>query len=236
MDKNNPLYQLDKIKCIGTIVVTDIIMTWINGSKGVKRKNYLKKKGACIMGIIMIAKRYISLARKLRFRLFRNGWQRADYLRKHDSLAAIGSNVYYYSRIFPSDPKLLKLGDNVVICTEVRFLGHDRIDIILNGLFKENLEKDGDIYTKFYDPIEVGNNVFIGSDCVILPGTKIGDNTIIGAGAVVTKDLPPGKVWGGVPARCIGEFSTFIEKRKKEVHPESDFDKLWDNFYNTRNH
>lgn len=135
-------------------------------------------------------KRYILFARKAKFRLLRNGWRRADYLRKHNDLAAIGSNVYYYSRIFPSDPKLLKLGDNVVICTDVRFVGHDRVDIVLSGML-------GQKYSKYYEPIEVGNNVFIGSDTVILPGVKIGNNTVIGAGAVVTKDLPSGNLWGG---------------------------------------
>lgn len=142
------------------------------------------------MSIKGTLKRYLSLVGKARFRLLRNGWQRADYLRKHDSLASIGSNVYYYSRIFPSDPKLLKLGDNVVICTDVRFVGHDRVDIMLSGMFDQK-------YTKYYEPIEIGNNVFIGSDAVILPGVKIGDNTVIGAGAVVTKDLPSGNLWGG---------------------------------------
>lgn len=165
-------------------------------------------------------KRYIELGKKTRFQLFRNGWKRADYLRRHNSLAAIGKRVYYYSRIYPSDPKLLKIGDNVVIATNVRFVCHDRVDIMLTGLLDQN-------YSKFYAPIEVGNNVFIGSDTVILPGVKIGDNTIIGAGAVVTKDLPSGFVWGGVPARCIECFSEFVDKRKSIVKPESDPNKLW---------
>lgn len=176
------------------------------------------------MGVL---KRYLMLAGKARFRLLRNGWQRANYLRKHKSLAAIGENVYYYSRIFPSDPKLLKLGDNVVICTDVRFVCHDRVDIMLSGMM-------GQEYSKYYEPIEVGDNVFIGSDSVILPGVKIGDNTIIGAGAVVTKDLPPGNIWGGVPARRIGNFQDFVDKRKDEVHPETDPEKLWRSFYDHR--
>ena len=162
------------------------------------------------MSIKGTIKRYITLAGKARFWLLRNGWKRADYLRKHNSLAAIGSNVYYYSRIFPSDPKLLKIGNNVVICTDVRFVGHDRVDIMLSGML-------GEKYTKYYEPIEVGNNVFIGSDTVILPGVKIGDNTVIGAGAVVTRDLPSGNVWGGVPARRIGSFEEFVNKRKVNI-------------------
>ena len=171
-----------------------------------------------------LLKRYLSMAGKLHFYLYHNGWQRADYLRKHNLLAAIGNNVYYYSRIFPSDPKLLKLGDNVVVCTNVRFVGHDRVDIMLSGMFDQK-------YTKFYAPIEVGSNVFIGSDSVILPGVKIGDNTVIGAGAVVSNDLPSGFVWGGVPARCIGDFQKFVDKRKKNVNPENNPEKLWNQFY-----
>ena len=171
-------------------------------------------------------RRYRLFARKTRFRLLRNGWKRADYLRRNHDLAAIGKHVYYYSRIFPSDPKLLKLGDNVVICTEVRFVAHDRMDIILSGM-------TGEKYQKYYDPIEVGSNVFIGSDTVVLPGVKIGDNSIIGAGAVVTKDLPPGFVWGGVPARRIGDFQEFIDRRM-QAGPLSDPDKLWARFYEAR--
>lgn len=92
-----------------------------------------------------------NMFRKFYFMLLKDRYSRANYLRKHDILASIGKNVYFYSRIFPADPKLLK----------------------------------------------IGNNVFIGADSVILPGVKISDDTIIGAGAVVTKDLPAGLIWGG---------------------------------------
>lgn len=172
------------------------------------------------MGII---NRYKQLLGKAYFSVLRDGYKRADYLRKHDLLRSMGKNVYYYSRILPSDPSLLKLGDNVSIATNVRFLGHDRIDIMLSGMFSKP-------YTKYYNCIEVGSNVFIGSDCVNLPGGKIGDNTIIGAGAVVSKDLPGGFLWGGVPAKCIGTMEDFLKKRKDRIHPESNPDKLWERF------
>ena len=51
--------------------------------------------------------------------------------------------------------------------------------------------------------IQVGNNVFIGARSMILPNVEIGDDAIIAAGAVVTKSVPPGEVWGGVPAHFI---------------------------------
>lgn len=179
------------------------------------------------MGFISTIKRYGVFLGKARFMALKDGFSRANYLRKHNVLASIGENVYWYSRIFPSDPKLLKLGDNVVICTAVRFVGHDRIDIMLSGIFDKQ-------YSKFYEPIEVGSNVFIGSDTVILPGVRIGDNTIIGAGAVVSKDLPSGSIWGGVPARRIGDFDVFVNKKKNNVRPDHNPEKLWEKFYKDR--
>jgi acetyltransferase-like isoleucine patch superfamily enzyme len=51
--------------------------------------------------------------------------------------------------------------------------------------------------------IEIGNNVWIGAGCVILPGTVIGDDAVIAAGSVVRGNVPSGELWGGVPARKI---------------------------------
>ena len=52
-------------------------------------------------------------------------------------------------------------------------------------------------------PVTIGNNVWIGGNCTILPGVKIGNHSVIAAGAVVTKDVPDNCVAGGVPARII---------------------------------
>ena len=52
-------------------------------------------------------------------------------------------------------------------------------------------------------PIKIGRNVWIGSNSTILPGVSIGDNSIVAAGAVVTKDVPANVIVGGVPAKFI---------------------------------
>lgn len=53
-------------------------------------------------------------------------------------------------------------------------------------------------------PISIGDDVWIGCHVVILPGVTIGDHAVIGAGAVVNKDVPNGEKWAGVPAKKIG--------------------------------
>lgn len=52
-------------------------------------------------------------------------------------------------------------------------------------------------------PITIGNNVFIGGCTIILKGVSIGDHSIVGAGSVVTKNIPSGEVWAGNPAKFI---------------------------------
>ena len=70
-------------------------------------------------------------------------------------------------------------------------------------------------------PIKVGNNVYIGSGAYIMPGVTIGDNCIIGAAAVVTKDIPDKSVAVGVPARVIKNVDEYYQSavKKNRLHP-----------------
>ena len=54
-------------------------------------------------------------------------------------------------------------------------------------------------------PIKIGNHVWIGARATILKGVKIGDGAVVAAGAVVTRDVPPNTLVGGVPAKIIKE-------------------------------
>ena len=56
-------------------------------------------------------------------------------------------------------------------------------------------------------PVHIGNNVWLGAGVTVLPGVTIGDNTVVGAGSVVTKDLPANVVAYGTPAKVIREIN-----------------------------
>ncbi len=62
-------------------------------------------------------------------------------------------------------------------------------------------------------PVKIGNNCWIGANAVILPGVELGDNVIIGAGSVVTKDFPSAVIVAGIPAKIIKQIRN---KRLKE--------------------
>lgn len=68
-------------------------------------------------------------------------------------------------------------------------------------------------------PIKIGNNVYIGTGSIILPGVTIGDNVIIGAGSVVTKDIPSNTVFAGIPARFIKSIEEYKDGIQTHIHP-----------------
>lgn len=142
--------------------------------------------------------------------LQKNGWGRADYLRKNNILGHIGKNVSYRPYNLPQEAKLLHLGDDVWIAAGVRFVTHDMINHMLYFLG----EKEFDPPILHVGEIHIGNNVVIGSDSIILYGKTIGNNVIVAAGSVVTKNIPDDEVWGGNPARKICSFEEFLERRK----------------------
>lgn len=102
---------------------------------------------------------------------------------------------------------LVSIGENSVITNGVTILAHDGST--------RNLAR----YTKV-GRVLIGKNTFIGVKSIILPGVKIGDNVIIGAGSVVTKDIPSGSVAAGNPAVVIGSTAEYLKKHNENARSE----------------
>lgn len=114
---------------------------------------------------------------------------------------------------FGSEPYLITLGDNVRISSFVTFITHDGG----SWPFRRRAEYEGVVR---FAKIKVGDNSFIGSHSIIMPGVHIGKNSVVAAGAVVTKDVPEGSVVAGVPAKVISDIETYAEKMKSRM-PEN---------------
>lgn len=142
--------------------------------------------------------------------LCHNGQSRARYIRKHKVFGHMGEHGMVMFRKIPLHAKRIFIGDNVWIASNVLLVTHDMIHRVLNEALdtKEFHSNIGEIH--------IGNNVFIGSNATILPGVTIGDNTIIAAGCVVDHDIPGNGVYGGVPARFLRSWESFIEKRREK--------------------
>ena len=106
--------------------------------------------------------------------------------------------------------KYIYIGDSCTICCGVSILAHDHSFSVFSHLGEPLL------FTKAV-PVIIGNNVFVGENSTILCGVTIGDNVIIGAGSVVSKDIPSNSIAYGNPCTTIGSINDFYIKKKNEI-------------------
>lgn len=125
----------------------------------------------------------------------------------------MGENIRIMERVFfGSEPYLVELGSNITISNDVEFITHD------GGTWAfRDLPEYSDVIK--YGRIKVGSNSFIGAHTIIMPGVTIGERCVIGAGSIVTKDIPDGMVVCGVPARAIKTTHEYAEQSKKNLKP-----------------
>ena len=103
----------------------------------------------------------------------------------------IGRNVFINSGCCFQDQGGIVIDDNALV-------GHNCMICTLN----HNLEPEKRT-NMFPSPVRIGKNVWIGANVTVLPGVEIGDNAVIGAGSVVTRDIPENALAYGVPARVV---------------------------------
>jgi acetyltransferase-like isoleucine patch superfamily enzyme len=139
--------------------------------------------------------------------------------------AKIAKNSWVRSRLFVTNPKFLRIGINskIGICSNLflydEFHVGDNVEIgsrltIHTAEHKFNdpdrpIPKQGSIYM----PVIIKSNVYIGSNVIILPGITVNEKVIVAAGAVITKDLESGFIYGGVPAKKLKKIFNHVKPK-----------------------
>ena len=136
-------------------------------------------------------------------------------IRCHEGVVEVGEKTVMGQECTISAYQHVRIGAECVIADRAMFIDFDHgmveveRPIRLQGIYKRD--------------VEVGNNVWIGYGACILRGVSVGDNSVIGTNAVVTKDVPANAVVGGIPARIIRMREAPRELRwERPVEPDPD--------------
>lgn len=114
----------------------------------------------------------------------------------------IGNENFIASCFWSSEAYLIKIGNHCQITEGVKIFTHGGGNAVR---FQ---------YPKFdcFGKVEIGDYVYLGTNVLIMPGVRIGNNVLVAAGSVVTKSIPDNCVVGGNPAKFICTIDTFIER------------------------
>lgn len=142
----------------------------------------------------------------------------------NELLGSKGSNVWIEAPFFCDYGENISIGDNTFINTNCIFLDNNQIRIGKNGLIAPYVQiytashpleaskrivegAHGSTYRTFTKPVHIGDRVWIGGNTVIFPGVTIGNNVTIGAGSVVTQDIPDDVLAYGNPCKVIRKLN-----------------------------
>lgn len=142
---------------------------------------------------------------------------------KYIGVTLDGTPLYIHPTVYfdGSDYSLIHIGEGSSISKNVSFLTHDfSMNTVYKGLNLER-EKEFDVqYSKnrlrVLKEIIIGEHTFIGANCFILPGSKIGSNCIIGAGSVIRGIIPDDSIVIGNPAKVVKKTSEWLNKKNFE--------------------
>lgn len=124
----------------------------------------------------------------------------------YGEFTTFGTNCYANFNLVILDCAPVKIGDDVFFgpnCSVVT-----PVHPLVNDERKQRQKEDGTFYTKEYaKPITIGSGVWFGSNVTVCGGVKIGNNCVIGAGSVVTRDIPDNSLAAGVPCKVIRKIT-----------------------------
>lgn len=132
-----------------------------------------------------------------------NSSEWAKFLARWGGLHSVGIGVNINVDCCITDPSLVSIGNNVTLST-CTLICHDGVIGVLNTCYGKKLDAVG--------PITIKDNCFIGHGAIVMPRVTVGPNSIVAAGSVVTKDVLPGLVVGGNPAKLICTTDELVER------------------------
>lgn len=136
-------------------------------------------------------------------------------MRNHGCL--VGEGTYFFSpldtQIDLSRPFLVEIGKYCKITSGVHILTHDYSRSVIRTKYKKILNSA--------KPTKIGDNVFIGIRTIILPGVTIGNNVIIGAGSVISRNVPDNVVVAGNPATIVMTIEKYYQNRNEKYLQEA---------------
>lgn len=125
-----------------------------------------------------------------------NLWIEPPFFCDYGSNIFVGDNVYFNFNCVVLDVAEVRIGSNVFCAPNVQiYTATHPLDFQLR---RDGLESG--------EPIEIGDDVWVGGGAIICPGVQIGARAVIGAGSIVTKDVPPGVLAFGNPCRVVREL------------------------------
>lgn len=129
----------------------------------------------------------------------------------------IGQNCLILTEVnnFSSEPWLIELGNQVKVAAAVTLITHDGA----SRMFRRKFPEMNAVFGNRFGTIRILDNSFIGYGAIIMPGVTIGPNSIVGAGSVVTKDVPPNSVAAGNPAHRLCSMDEYIAKYRAKMLP-----------------
>ena len=132
----------------------------------------------------------------------------------HKIFPTMGENSIVNTPLTAIRPHMVKIGKNVVVMPGCLMMSAGGITIEDGALIAANVQlisNNHDLYERQIitcKPVHIGKNAWIGAGATILPGVTIGDNAVVGAASVVTKDVEPDTIVAGNPARFIKSIPT----------------------------
>jgi maltose O-acetyltransferase len=149
------------------------------------------------VSVLNRVRQYVARRRDVKF---------AAYLQTLQSRGLVlGHNVSFQEGVFidPSHCFLISIGDDCVLAPNVRLIAHDASTKMVAGATR-------------LGRIRIGNRCFLGDSVIVLPGVSIGDHCIVGAGSVVSRDIPAGSVAAGNPAKVLKSTRDYSDLHRRQ--------------------